>query len=275
VGHAIAVNPKPALVAAAQREGWDVLRFAPRRKASLAMRARSAGAYGALAATSLCGFAYAQVKGKKRAAAEWVSASGSEAVLAIAGIKAEVQGEQHLWAHRPCVFMFNHQSVADGYVLLTLLRRGITGIAKKEVAKMPLLGQILRGLDFAFIDRANVRSAIEAMQPAIDRLKRGMSVVIAPEGTRSLSPRLGRFKKGAFHIAMQAGVPIVPIVLRNTYAVLPRHSLLFRPGTVQVRVLPPIDVTTWTMEDLDRHVADVRDLFQRTLDDDHNPATSG
>jgi putative phosphoserine phosphatase/1-acylglycerol-3-phosphate O-acyltransferase len=275
VGHGTAVNPKPALVAAAQREGWDVLRFAPRRKASLAMRARSAGAYGALAATSLCGFAYAQVKGKKRAAAEWVSASGSEAVLAIAGIKAEVQGEQHLWAHRPCVFMFNHQSVADGYVLLTLLRRGITGIAKKEVAKMPLLGQILRGLDFAFIDRANVRSAIEAMQPAIDRLKRGMSVVIAPEGTRSLSPRLGRFKKGAFHIAMQAGVPIVPIVLRNTYAVLPRHSLLFRPGTVQVRVLPPIDVTTWTMEDLDRHVADVRDLFQRTLDDDHNPATSG
>jgi putative phosphoserine phosphatase/1-acylglycerol-3-phosphate O-acyltransferase len=57
--------------------------------------------------------------------------------------------------------------------------------------------------------------------------------------------------------------------------VLPRHSLLFRPGTVQVRVLPPIDVTTWTVDDLDRHVADVRDLFQRTLDDDHNPATSG
>ncbi len=267
VRHASAVNPKPALIAAAQHEGWNVLRFAPRRKASWAMRARSTGAYGALAAASLGGFAYAMTTAKKRRAAEWVSASGSQAMLAVTGIDVELQGEQHLWAHRPCVFMFNHQSVADGYVLLTLLRRGITGVAKKEVAKMPLLGQILRALDFVFIDRANARSAIEAMQPAIDRLRHGTSVVIAPEGTRSLSARLGRFKKGPFHIAMQAGVPIVPLVLRNTYAVLPRHSLLFRPGTVQVCVLPPIDVTTWKIQDLDRHVADVRALFQRTLDD--------
>ena len=201
VGHATAVNPKPALVAAAQREGWNVLRFARRRKPSLAMRARSAGAYGALAATSLGGFATR----RKLRAAEWVSARGSDAILAVAGVKVDVAGEQHLWAHRPCVFMFNHQSVADGYVLLTLLRRGITGIA-----------------------------GIEAMQPAIDWIRRGMSVVIAPEGTRSVSPRLGQFKNGAFHIAMQAGVPVVPVVLRNTYEVLPRHSRLFRPGTVQV-----------------------------------------
>ena len=237
VGHATAVNPKPALVAAAQREGWNVLRFARRRKPSLAMRARSAGAYGALAATSLGGFATR----RKLRAAEWVSARGSDAILAVAGVKVDVAGEQHLWAHRPCVFMFNHQSVADGYVLLTLLRRGITGIA-----------------------------GIEAMQPAIDWIRRGMSVVIAPEGTRSVSPRLGQFRKGAFHIAMQAGVPVVPVVLRNTYEVLPRHSRLFRPGTVQVCVLPPIDVTAWQVENLERHVADVRALFQRTLDDDAN-----
>ena len=85
-----------------------------------------------------------------------------------------------------------------------------------------------------------------------------MSVVIAPEGTRSLTPRLGRFKKGAFHIAMQAGAPVVPVVFRNTYEVMRRGSLLFRPGTVDVCVLPPIDVTAWRIDDLDRHVADVR-----------------
>ena len=111
--------------------------------------------------------------------------------LAITGITVEVQGEQHLWAHRPCVFMFNHQSVADGYVLLTLLRRGITGIAKKEVANMPLLGHILQRARFCLHRPYNVRTAIEAMQPAIDRLRRGMSVVIAPEGTRSVSPAAG------------------------------------------------------------------------------------
>ena len=140
------------------------------------------------------------------------------------------------------MFLFNHQSLLDGYVMFGLLRRGFTGIAKKEVASFPLLGQILRGLDFAFIDRDNTKSAIETMQPAVDRLRRGLSVVIAPEGTRSLTPRLGRFKKGAFHIAMQAGVPVVPVVMRNTAEVMTRGSLLLRPGTVQVCVLPPIDV---------------------------------
>ena len=179
----------------------------------------------------------------------------------------EVQGEHHLWAHRPSVFMFNHQSILDGYVLLHLLRRGFTGIAKQEAAKMPLLGQILRGLDFAFIDRSNSRNAIETMKPAVDRLRLGMSVVIAPEGTRSLTPRLGRFKKGAFHMAMQADAAVVPVVIRNSYQVMTRGSLLFRPGTVQVCVLPPVDVATWKVEDLDRHVAEVQALFQRTLDD--------
>ena len=171
------------------------------------------------------------------------------------------------------MFIFNHQSILDGYVLLHLLRRGFTGIAKQDAARMPILGQILRGLDFAFIDRGNSRSAIETMKPAVDRLRLGMSIVIAPEGTRGLTPKLGRFKKGAFHMAMQAGTPVVPVVIRNTYQVMPRGSLLFRPGTVQVCVLPPIDVATWKVEDLDRHVADVQALFQRTLDD--WPASGG
>jgi putative phosphoserine phosphatase / 1-acylglycerol-3-phosphate O-acyltransferase len=267
VGHATAVNPKPALIEAAQRAGWTMLRFPARRKASLATRARSLGAYCALTATSLGGLAYAVASGKKRRAAELVSAISSDVMLAITGVEVETQGEHHLWAHRPALFLFNHQSTVDGYVLSTLLRRGFTGIAKKEVAEIPLPGQILRALDFAFIDRGNTGSSKEAMQPAVDRLRHGMSVVIAPEGTRSLTPRLGQFKKGAFHIAMQAGAPIVPVVIRNAYEVMPRGSLLFRPGTVQVCALPAIDVTTWKVEDLDRHVADVQALFQRTLDD--------
>jgi putative phosphoserine phosphatase/1-acylglycerol-3-phosphate O-acyltransferase len=267
VRYATVVNPQPILDRAAQREGWPVMRFAGRRKASAAMRARSVAAYGALAATSLAGLAYAAATGRTRRAAEWVGATSSDAMLAIAGISVEVQGARHLRDHRPSVFMFNHQSVADGYVLLKLLRDGFTGVAKKEAAAMPLLGQILRGLDFTFIDRSDARSAIAAMQPVIDKLRGGMSFVIAPEGTRSLSPRLGRFKKGPFHIALQARTPIVPVILRNTCEVLPRGSLLLRPGTVQVRVLPPIDVAQWRIEDLDRHVAEVRALFQRTLDD--------
>lgn len=267
VGHATAVNPKRALAEAAQREGWPVLRFAARRKASAATRVRSVVAYGALAATSLGGLACAVATRNPRRGAELAGSIGSDALFAIAGVRLKVQGGQHLRAQWPAMFLFNHQSLLDGYVMFGLVRRGFTGIAKKEVAGFPLLGQILRGLDFAFIDRDNTKSAIETMQPAVDRLRRGLSVVIAPEGTRSLTPRLGRFKKGAFHIAMQAGVPVVPVVMRNTAEVMTRGSLLLRPGTVQVCVLPPIDVTAWTVEGLDRHVADVQALFQRTLDD--------
>lgn len=267
VGQATAVNPKRALIEVAHREGWSVLRFPSRRKVSVAARLRNLGAYCALVFTSLGGLAYGMTTGKKRKAAEWTSVTSSDAMLAITGIHLEVQGESHLWTHRPAVFLFNHQSYVDGYVLLSLLRQGVTGVAKKEVAKTPIIGQILRALDFAFIDRTNTGSAIEAMQPAVDRLRNGLSVVIAPEGTRSFTPKLGRFKKGAFHIAMQAGVPIVPVVIRNDYEMMVRHSLLFRSGTVQVCVLPPIDVTNWKVDDLDHHVTEVQALFQSTLDD--------
>lgn len=266
VGHPTTVNPQPALRETARAAGWQILGFAARRKASMEIRARSIAAYGALAVLSVAGLLYAMATGKKRRAAEWVGATGSDAIFAIAGVEVEIQGADHLRADRPVVFMFNHQSLLDGHVLLHLLRGSFTGVAKAEAANMPLLGRVLRGLDFAFIDRSNSRSAIEAMNPAVDRLRRGTSVVIAPEGTRSLSGRLGSFKKGAFHMAMQAGVPIVPVVLRNTCEMMPRGSLLFRPGTVQVCALPQIDVTGWKVQDLDRHVSDVRALFQRTLD---------
>src|SRR5205814_7591190 len=107
--------------------------------------------------------------------------------------------------------------------------------------------------------------AIQALGPAIDALKAGTSLVIAPEGTRSATPRVGPFKKGAFHMAMGAGVPIVPIVFRNALDALPKHGLVIRPATVEVVVHPPVPTEGWTLASLDRHIADVRALYQATL----------
>lgn len=267
VGRARAVNPKRVLTAMAHRQGWPVVHFERRRGGTVAMRARSVAAYGALAGLSLAGMAFALSTGRKRTAAEWVGARASDAMLAITGIHVEVQGKEHLPTQRPALFVFNHQSVADGYVLLTLLRGGFTGVVNQEAARFPLLGRILRGLDFAFIDRRGARGANDAPEPVVERLRRGLSVVIAPEETRSLTPRPGPFTTGAFHIAMEAGAPVVPLVIRNTGKVLPRGSLLFRPGTVEVRVLPPIDPAQWHADALDREVSAVEALFRRTLDD--------
>ena len=105
------------------------------------------------------------------------------------------------------------------------------------------------------------------MAPLVDvMLKEGRSVCIAPEGTRSTSTHVGRFKKGAFHLAMQAGVPIVPIVIHNAIDVAPRGQFVFKPATVKVSVLPPIPTSNWRLENLDQHIESVRDQFLIELD---------
>jgi putative phosphoserine phosphatase/1-acylglycerol-3-phosphate O-acyltransferase len=177
-----------------------------------------------------------------------------------------VRGEENLWLRRPAVFVFNHQSKADVVIMARLLRRDITGVGKKEIKNIPIIGKTMELAGTVFIDRANAASAIEAMQPLVDALRNeGKSVVIAPEGTRTVSPRLAPFKKGAFHLAMQAGVPMVPIVIHNAGDVAPKGDFVFRPATVEVDVLPPVDTGAWRADTIERHVAEVRRMFQVTL----------
>ena len=151
-------------------------------------------------------------------------------------------------------------------VVSYLLRTDFTGVAKKEAANVPGFGQFFRLAGVAFIDRSNPRKAREALQPAVEKLLSGTSLVLAPEGTRSATPRLGPFKKGAFHIAMQAQVPMVPIVLRNVGELMWRGSQTLRGGTIEVCVLPPVDTSDWRRETVSDHVADVRKLFLDTLE---------
>jgi len=117
-----------------------------------------------------------------------------------------------------------------------------------------------------FIDRSDTAGAIEALAPAVTALHEGRSLLIAPEGTRSRTPRLGRFKKGAFHIAMQAGVPVVPVVFRNVLDALPRDALVVRPATVEAVVLPPIDTRDWTRAGLDEEIRAIRDQYLEVLE---------
>jgi putative phosphoserine phosphatase/1-acylglycerol-3-phosphate O-acyltransferase len=105
------------------------------------------------------------------------------------------------------------------------------------------------------------------MKPAVEALREGLSLVIAPEGTRSSTPRLGPFKKGAFHAAMEAGVPIVPVVFRNALDALPNKAFVVRPATVEVVVHPPISTEDWSREDLDARIEEIHRLFVETLED--------
>ena len=181
-----------------------------------------------------------------------------------AGVRLVVTGREHL-ALRPAVFVFNHQSGADPFLLCALLRRDFVGVAKAEIRNNPLLGPAFAFADTVFVDRSDHGQALRALDPAVATLRRGLGILIAPEGTRSDSYAVGPFKKGAFRIALAAHAPIVPIVLHDARNLLPRGGWIMRAGTVHVSVLAPIATEAWSIETLDAQVAAVRERFVATL----------
>jgi putative phosphoserine phosphatase/1-acylglycerol-3-phosphate O-acyltransferase len=183
----------------------------------------------------------------------------------LAGIDLRVEGEENAWVARPAVFIFNHQSALDMVLMLKVVRRDMTGIGKEEIQRSPIFGPMMKAAGAVFIDRANSKRAIDVLEPAVRALKHGRSLVIAPEGTRSATPRLGPFKKGAFHIAMQAGVPIVPVVFRNVLDAFPKNARIVRPATIEAKVLAPIETTDWTTESLGEEIAAIRRIYLEIL----------
>jgi putative phosphoserine phosphatase/1-acylglycerol-3-phosphate O-acyltransferase len=268
VGNPVAVEPDRALEQLADRHGWPVLRCAPRGgRPGIIQASRTAAFYGALGAAAGLGAGIGLLGRSRQAAVDIWCSVGSEVALALAGVDVRVlQGEEHLWSSRPAVFVFNHQSNIDPIVVMKLVRHGVTGVAKAEAKKIPLFGPLFQLGGVAFVERGNSGQAREALRPAVAKIiDDRLSLLISPEGTRSRTPRLGPFKKGAFHIAMQAGVPMVPIVLRGAGEVLRRGDRTIRHGAVEAVVLPPVDTTDWRPETVAEHVEQVRGDFERTL----------
>ncbi|RLQ23334.1 HAD-IB family hydrolase [Seongchinamella sediminis] len=267
VGHPRALNPSEKLQRLAHKNNWPAARFGSRGRPSVSQFVRSVAATSSLVTSFAAGLPIYALTGSRRDSVNFSFSLFADTASALIGLDLNITGEQHLWSHRPCVFLFNHQSKADVVIIAKLLRRDIAGIGKKEIKReQPLIGKVLEFGGVVFIDRGNAKSAIESISPLVDAMrKEGRSVVLAPEGTRTVSPTLAPFKKGGFHIAMQAGVPIVPIVIRNAGDVAPKGDFVFRPATVDVEVLPPVDTSDWSAETIDSHVMEVRNMFARTL----------
>lgn len=271
VGHPHVLNPDEKLAKIARERRWPVQRFAP-RAAGAREAVATALAYGSMIPALVAGKAVGLLTGKPRAGINLTISSWADFTTLAIGLDLKVKGRQHLWSHRPAVFVFNHQSQADAVIVSKLLRENFTGVAKLEVSRHPIVGPMFKAMQVAFVDRADHKKAVAALAPAVEALRSGTSLVIAPEGTRSETERLGPFKKGAFHIAMQAGVPMVPIVIHNAIESQPKGAKLFRPATIRVEVLPPISTADWRPETVERHVAEVRGQFLRALGQDEEPA---
>lgn len=271
VGHPRPINPDTKLSALAFKNDWPVFRFDDEQRPGLMNFVRTGLALGSLAPAALSAVARGALSLSFKEGSNSLMASVGDLVVAAAGIELVVKGQENLWSQRPAVFIFNHQSSADLFIVSKLIRKDATGIAKKELKNMPIIGQMLMAGGAIFIDRKNREKAIEAMKPAVEALQQGTSIIIFPEGTRSRDYKLGPFKKGAFHLAMQAKVPIVPVIIRNAHDAMPRGSNLLRSVAIEVIALPPISTKGWQKAHLDRKIEKIRAMFLKELGQEDQP----
>jgi putative phosphoserine phosphatase/1-acylglycerol-3-phosphate O-acyltransferase len=267
VGNPRPLNPSNRLLAIAEQRGWPVRKFGSRGQPEIATLLRSAMMPISLVGSFLAGFPIWALTGSRRDALNFSVSLFADTASALIGLNLKIVGEHHLWSHRPAVFIFNHQSNVDLVIVSRLLRRDIVGVGKREIGDIPIVGRVMEAAGVVLIDRHNSASAIEVMTQLAETMRiEGKSVCVSPEGTRAVTPRLATFKKGAFHLAMQAGVPIVPIVIHNSSDVQPKGDYIFHPGTVKVEVLPPVDTSKWSASSIDAHVEEVRNMYLKTLD---------
>jgi 1-acyl-sn-glycerol-3-phosphate acyltransferase len=164
-------------------------------------------------------------------------------VVELLDIQLTATGAEHV-PPRAVVYMSNHQSHLDIPVLYaTLPSPTIRMLAKTELFRIPLWGRVLRAGEFVEVDRGNHTRAVRSIEHAARLVQDGVSIWVAPEGTRSVDGRIGKLKKGGFHLALGTGAPIVPVAIRGTIRILPRGARAMQPGQpVSVEIGPPIDV---------------------------------
>ena len=265
-GRPVVLNGNRELKAIAREEGWAMADFSSRGNATSSQVVRSLAATGSLVGSFMMGLPLYALSGSRRDSINFSISLFAETASALIGLDLDVRGREHLWKRRPAIFMFNHQSNADMLIMASLIRRDIVGVGKRELKNLPLIGPLMGAAGVVFIDRSDRQAAIETMKPLVQAMQEEKkSLVIAPEGTRAPTRKLGAFKKGGFHVAIQSSVPIVPVVIHNSGDISPKGDKIFRSGTVHIDVLPAIETADWSVANIDEHVAAVRNAFLRTL----------
>jgi 1-acyl-sn-glycerol-3-phosphate acyltransferase len=175
---------------------------------------------------------------------EWVypwADFGGRAWLRWSGMRVVVRGLEQLGARQTYVFISNHRSYLDTATLFCYTGRRMGILAKKELLKVPILGFGMGFVNVMAIDRSNRERAIVTVQAATERIRSGVSFGVFAEGTRARPGKLLPFKKGAFYMAIEAGVPIVPVAMKNTDRLMGKGTGQARPGTIEMVILPPVE----------------------------------
>ena len=169
--------------------------------------------------------------------ATWLGIFG----VRLVGVKIQLQGLENLRPGQNYIFMSNHVSNLDPPVLVPSIPGRCSVLVKKELFRILILGTGMHQVDLVPVDRSDREAAIESIRAATEVLRKGLHMVIYPEGTRSSDGRLLPFKKGPFHLAMDSGVPVIPVTLLGTFESWPKTRFALRPGRATVVFHPPIN----------------------------------
>ncbi len=191
---------------------------------------------------------------------------GARVWLRLSGVRVEVKGLELLDPKQTYVFVSNHRSYLDTAAMFIFTGRRIGLLAKKELLKVPVLGVGMGFVNVMAIDRTNRESAIRTTEAAARRIQSGVSFAVFVEGTRAKPGELLPFKKGAFYMARQAGVPVVPVAIKNSDVLMGKGTGEARSGTIEMVFLAPVDTVGMTTdEDMNQLIASVRDSIEREL----------
>ncbi len=196
----------------------------------------------------------------------------SRSMVWLSGCPTTVRGAAHLDAARPAIYVSNHTSIMDIFLASWLSPVGTVGVAKREVAYYPIFGQLYLLSGHLRIDRGDSAKAKSSLAE-LGRIvaDNGLSIFLWPEGTRSRDGRLLPFKKGLVHLAIQTGLPIVPMVVRGAHRAWEKGSLRMARVPIEVVVLPAVDTRDWSLEHADAQLEQIHALFRAQLDAEQQP----
>lgn len=203
-----------------------------------------------------------------RAAREW-----ARAILWAAGVKVVLEGLENLQDDAPQIVVANHQSWFDVFTLAAELPVRYRFVAKKELGEIPVFGRAWKECGHISVDRGNREAAVEAMEGAFQNVREErLTMILFPEGTRSPDGKLQRFKKGAFVLAVQGQVPLVPVAVVGSRKVMAKGSKRVRSGTIVVRIGKPIPTKGTTIRDRNRLLKDSRTAIESLKEGKEHPS---
>jgi 1-acyl-sn-glycerol-3-phosphate acyltransferase len=183
------------------------------------------------------------------------------------GVTVEYSGRENVPEGQSYIFVANHQSAFDIPLLILGNKSPTRFLAKKELTRIPLFGWCMKAMGHIIIDRQNIHQARAGLARALERLKKErLSIIAFPEGTRSKDGNLSLFKKGTFILAIESGLPVVPVTISGAYDVFPKKKWFYNKGILRVHFHPPIETTPYTVERKEELSEKVRNIIAKQLE---------